>query len=69
MHLKILKTKKEYHQALERFEEMFQAKPGSVESDEGDVLALLIKDYEDKHHVIDAPGRECKLNLCQGHVP
>ena len=56
MHLKILKTKKEYHQALERFEGMFQAKPGSTESDEADVLALLIKDYEDKHYIIDAPS-------------
>lgn len=37
MHLKILKPKKEYHQALERFEEMFQAKPGSAESDEAGV--------------------------------
>jgi len=34
---------------------MFQAKPGSAESDESDVLALLIKDYEDKHYIIGAP--------------
>jgi HTH-type transcriptional regulator/antitoxin HigA len=56
MPLKILKTKKEYQQSLERFEEMFQAKSGTPESDEADILALLIKDYEDKHYVIDVPN-------------
>jgi HTH-type transcriptional regulator/antitoxin HigA len=56
MRLKILKTKKEYQKSLERFENIFQAKPGSAESDEADVLALLIKDYENKHYVINAPS-------------
>jgi HTH-type transcriptional regulator/antitoxin HigA len=56
MPLKILKTKKDYQQSLERFEKIFQAKSGSAESDEADVLALLIKDYEDKHYVIEAPS-------------
>lgn len=56
MTLKILKTKKEYSAAMERFEEIFQAQPGSAESDEADILALLIKNYEDKHYIIDAPN-------------
>ena len=56
MPIKILKTKKDYQQSLERFEEILQAKPGSAESDEADVLALLIKDYEDKHYIIAAPS-------------
>jgi HTH-type transcriptional regulator / antitoxin HigA len=56
MPVKIVKTKKEYKQSLERFEEIFRSKSGSPESDEADVLALLIKDYEDKHYVIDAPS-------------
>jgi HTH-type transcriptional regulator/antitoxin HigA len=56
MELKIVKTKKDYQQSLERFEEIFQAKNGSAESDEADVLALLIKEYEDKHYVINAPS-------------
>ena len=53
---KTLKTKKDYLIALERFEEIFQAKTGSNESDEADVLSLLIKDYEDKNCVINAPN-------------
>jgi HTH-type transcriptional regulator/antitoxin HigA len=44
MPIKILKTKKEYQQSLERFEDIFQAKDGTAESDDADVLALLIKD-------------------------
>lgn len=56
MRLKILKTKKDYLTALARFEEIFQAKSGTDASDDADVLALLIKEYEDKHYVIDAPS-------------
>ncbi len=55
MQLKILKTKKEYTSALEKFEEIFQAKAGTKESEEADVLALLIKEYEEKHYVIQVP--------------
>jgi HTH-type transcriptional regulator / antitoxin HigA len=54
--MKIIKTKKDYHEALERFEEIFSAKRGTSESDEADVLSLLIRDYEDKNFIIDAPG-------------
>jgi HTH-type transcriptional regulator / antitoxin HigA len=55
MQLKILKTKKDYGNALARFEEIFQARTGTNESEEADVLALLIKEYEDKHYIIHAP--------------
>lgn len=48
MKFKILKTKKDYLIALECFEEIFQAKSGSPESDEADILSLLIKEYEEK---------------------
>lgn len=54
MQLKIIRTKKDYLKALERFEKIFQAKGGTPESDEADVLSLLIKAYEDKHFVIRA---------------
>jgi HTH-type transcriptional regulator/antitoxin HigA len=56
MPLKILKTKKDYQESLERFEDIFQAKADTPESDEADVLALLIKDYEDRHYTIDVPS-------------
>jgi HTH-type transcriptional regulator / antitoxin HigA len=56
MRLKILKTKKDYLRALERFEEIFQARAGTEQSDEADILALLIKGYEDSHYIINAPS-------------
>lgn len=55
MALKIIRSKKDYTAALERFEKIFQAKKGTPESDEADVLALLIKSYEDVHYPIDTP--------------
>ena len=53
--IEIIKTKKQYNSALQRFEEIFLAEEGTEESNEADVLSLLIKDYEDKHFVINAP--------------
>jgi HTH-type transcriptional regulator/antitoxin HigA len=55
MRLKLLKTKKDYLKSLARFEEIFQAKLGSDESNEADVIALSIKEYEDKHYIINKP--------------
>ena len=47
MALKIIRSKKDYSAALQRFELVFQAKTGTPESDEADVLALLIKNTLD----------------------
>jgi HTH-type transcriptional regulator/antitoxin HigA len=55
MLLKKIKTKKQYTLAMARFEEIFMAEEGTPESDEADVLAMLIKDYDDQHFVIEAP--------------
>ena len=56
MTLKKIKNKTEYLRSIDRFEALFQAKRGSKESDEADVLSLIIKDYEDTHYVINAPS-------------
>jgi len=56
MELKIIKTKKEYHLALERFEEIFNAKIGTKKSNEADVLSLIIQDHESKQFVIKTPS-------------
>ncbi len=56
MQFKKLKTKKDYLEAMEKFEDIFQAKSGTKDSDDADVLALLIKDYEDEHYVFDTPS-------------
>jgi HTH-type transcriptional regulator / antitoxin HigA len=55
MQLKKIKTKKDYQIALTRFEKIFQAKAGTPESDEADVLSVLLKDYEDHNFLINTP--------------
>jgi HTH-type transcriptional regulator/antitoxin HigA len=55
MEIKLIKTEKDYQEALERMEKIFDAPAGTNESDEADVLALLIDDYENKYFPIDAP--------------
>lgn len=55
MDFKILKTKKDYENALKRLEKVFDAKPGSKESNELELLAMLIERYEKERFPIDAP--------------
>jgi HTH-type transcriptional regulator/antitoxin HigA len=52
MDWKVIKTKVEYNKALKRTMAIFQAEPGTSESDELELLLVLIKDYEDKHIVL-----------------
>ncbi|WP_088653535.1 helix-turn-helix domain-containing protein [Geofilum rhodophaeum] len=47
MQIKILKTEEEYFQALDRLEEIFQAKPGTPEGDEAELLSLVIRKYDE----------------------
>ncbi len=55
MTIKVIKTKEDYFEALSRFEQIFQAKDGSSEEEEADILAILIEDYEQKKFSIEAP--------------
>ena len=49
MKIKLIKTDAEYEQALKRLEKIFDAKQGTPESDEADILGMLIDEYEKKH--------------------
>src|SRR5690606_30150140 len=55
MMLKPIKTEKDYNQALERLEEIFDAKKGSSEGDELEVLGILIDLYEKENFPINLP--------------
>ena len=55
MNLKPIKTEKDYNMALKRLEEIFDAKIGTSESDEADILGLMVDEYEKKHYPIEAP--------------
>ena len=55
MNIKPIKTESDYRVALCRMEEIFDASIGTAESDEADILGLLIDEYETKHYPIEAP--------------
>jgi len=55
MELRLIKTEEAYEAALLRLDEIFDAEIGSSESDEADLLALMIDDYEKKFYPIEAP--------------
>jgi HTH-type transcriptional regulator/antitoxin HigA len=55
MTLKLIRTEKYYREALARMDEIFDAAEGTLESDEADILALLIDDYENQNYPIEAP--------------
>lgn len=55
MNLKPIKTKKDYQQALNRLELIFDAKKGTEEGDELEILGILINQYENEHFPIDLP--------------
>ena len=55
MNIKLIKTEADYQTALKRLELVFDTKTGTTESDEADILGLMIDDYEKKHYPIEAP--------------
>lgn len=55
MNIKLIKTEEDYQIALKRLEVIFDAKSGTIESDEADILGLMIDEYEKKHYPIEAP--------------
>jgi HTH-type transcriptional regulator/antitoxin HigA len=55
MNWKVIKTEKEYRAALSRLEEIFDAKRGSKNGDELELISLLIDNYEKEKFPIDLP--------------
>ena len=55
MNIKLIKTEEDYKIALKRLEVIFDAKNGTIESDEADILGLMIDEYEKKNYPIEAP--------------
>ncbi|MBI3118117.1 MAG: DNA-binding protein [Candidatus Hydrogenedentes bacterium] len=55
MRFKLIKTKAEYKAAMKRIDEIFEAKPGTGEADELELLLTLVDLYEEKHFPIDLP--------------
>ena len=55
MTIKPIKTKKDYQNALERLELIFDSKKGSDNGDELEILGILLEKYEDEHFPIGFP--------------
>src|SRR5438046_163741 len=55
MEFRLIKSERDYHKALTRFEKIFGARSGTKESEEADLLAVLIERYENEHYQVKAP--------------
>jgi HTH-type transcriptional regulator/antitoxin HigA len=55
MEIKPIKNQNDYNQALERLEVIFDAKMGTSEGDELEVLGILIDQFENEHFPVGLP--------------
>ena len=64
MQIQPIHTEDDYQKALDRIEEIFDAKPGSKEGDE---LEILVDEYEKKQFPIEAPKpvEAIKFPICE----
>ena len=56
MDVKAIRTEHDYDAALSRIENLMDAKFGTPEGDELDVLTTLVSAYENEHHFMEAPN-------------
>jgi HTH-type transcriptional regulator / antitoxin HigA len=56
MNITPIKTTRDYDRTLRRIEQLMDARPGTKQGDELDVLTTLVEAYEAKHHVIYPPN-------------
>jgi HTH-type transcriptional regulator / antitoxin HigA len=70
MNIRLIKTEADYQNSLKRLEVIFDAAIGTAESDEADVLGLLIDEYEKKHYPIEAPDpiEAIKIRMEEMHL-
>lgn len=55
MNIKPIKTEIDYQNGLKRLEQIFDAKKGSKEGDELEILAILIDTFEKENYPIEMP--------------
>lgn len=55
MNIKPIRTKKDYEQALDRLEVIFDSKKGTDKGDELEILGMLIEKYENEKFPIGFP--------------
>ncbi len=55
MEIKVIRTQEDYENALNRLEVIFDAKMGTDQGDELEILAILLDNYESKNFPIGMP--------------
>ncbi len=72
MDIRPIHTEADYDRALERVDELMELDPelGTVESDELEILALLVEKYEEQHWAISEPDpiEAIKVRMEQMHL-
>jgi len=53
--IKPIHSEKDYKEVLIRIEEIFDAKPGTSDADELEILSLIVDNYESENFPIDLP--------------
>ncbi len=61
--IKPIRTEADFDAAAARLYEMRDAKPGTVEGDEYEVLADLIAFYDDQHYAIEPPDPDVAADI------
>ncbi|MCP4763705.1 MAG: transcriptional regulator [archaeon] len=70
MNIKPIKSEIDYQNALKRLEDIFDAKIGTPESDEADILGMIIDEYEKKYYPIESPDpiEAIKIRMEEMHL-
>ena len=55
MHIKPIKSERDYQKTMKRIDSLMDARPKTPEGDALDILATLAEAWETKHHPIDPP--------------
>jgi HTH-type transcriptional regulator/antitoxin HigA len=55
MNIKPIRTKKDYEQALDRLEVIFDSKKGTDKGDELEILGMIIENYENENFPVGFP--------------
>jgi HTH-type transcriptional regulator/antitoxin HigA len=63
MEIKPIRNEADYEKALERLEEIFDAKRGTEEGDELEILSILIDNYENQNFPIEMPDPISAINF------
>ena len=53
MNIRPIKTEKNYRDAVKRLEQIFDAKRGTDEGDELEILSILIEKYENENYHVN----------------